>query len=650
VLDAICQTLVPRVETPEDPGGLFTADAAALETRDRVEQLIGGLRDPGNVARLRTLLRALGSPLVNVVLSGRWRSLVAMDPTERERVLAGWAFSRLPGRRAGFQALKRLVQVAFYCWPDEHGSHPAWRATGYSGPLPPPARGLEPLPTLAIERDTTLECDVVVVGSGAAGGVVAGVLSEAGRDVVVLERGPALGAQDMTQIEGDMLSRAYLDGGLLMTQSGSMPILAGSCVGGGTVINYTTSFPLPDGVRDEWDARSGLALFSSRRISDSFERVRARLDVGTRWTTPGARDRILERGCRAMGWHVDAMPRNVTNCLEGAECGFCGYGCRHGAKNSTATTYLADAVQRGARVVADCEVERILVERGRAVGVTGIARRGVRGHAVTVRARRVVVACGAIYTPVLLARSGLRNPHLGRHLHLHPATALIGMFDERVEPWTGALQTRYSDEFARLQDGYGVKLETAPVHFAMAASGFGWAGARQAKEDVARLGHVGLIGVLLRDRQSGRVDVSRGGYARVRYELSPFDAGNVRRGLGGAAQVLRAAGARELVSLHTPPARVRTDRPAAIEELTRAMDARGYRRGRMSYISFHQMGTAAMGADPARSVVDGRGASHDVAGLYVADGSLFPDSSGVNPMLTIMALADHVARGIAEEW
>jgi len=631
VMAAVCETLVPE---------------AGKGTVSRVTELIASLQ-PDDRSRLRLLLSLLDTPLVNLLSSGRLRSFVDLAPDQREAVLRGWAYSRLALRRAGFQALKRLAHVAYYCWPAHNKGHPVWHAAGYPGPLPPPPVGIEPLPVVPVERDTVVDCDVVVVGSGAGGGVVAGVLARAGRDVVVLEKGGNLGSRDLTQIEGDMLGRLYLDGGLVMTASGSLPILAGSGVGGGTTINYTTSFRLPDPIRAEWDARSGFDFFSSARFTESLERVSSRLNVGTRWSTPGPRDRLLELGCRNLGWHVDVIPRNVCDCREGLECGYCGYGCRYGAKNSTARTYLADAVQAGARIVVHASADRVLSERGHATGVLAHVR-GSNGrvHTLTVRARSVVVACGSLHTPALLLRSGLSNPHIGRNLHLHPASAVCGVFAKPVEPWSGALQTRYSEQFADLDSGYGARFETAPMHFALPASGFGWEGSRQHRADITALKHLSLVGVLLRDRDAGRVVLNRTGHPRVHYELSRYDAGHVRAGLRGAAQVLAAAGATELVSLHTPPVRVRPGERGWLERFTAGMDARGYDKARMSFISFHQMGTAAMGADARRSVIGGTGEAHELPGLYVADASAFPASSGVNPMITIMGIADHVGRAL----
>ncbi len=641
-LDAVYASLIPHAQF--DGGG-----RPAVLTR--IERLIGTIEDPRDRQRLRLLLSVLGSRAANLLMSARPRALANMNLADRERALDAWAHSSLPIRRAGFQALKRLINVAHYCWPDADGSHPSWRATGYPGPLPPPdGPGVTPLPTTHIDRTTELDADIVIVGSGAGGGVAAGVLAGAGKNIVVLEKGDSVDTRRMTQIEGEMLGAMYLGGGLIMTQSGSMPILAGSCLGGGTTVNYTTSFPLPARTRAEWDARSGLSLFSSARFTESLERVQRRLDVGTRWTTASARDTILETGCRRLGWHVGTIPRNVTGCREGLECGYCGYGCRYGAKNSTERTYLNDAAHAGARLVVRCNVERVLMSRGRAAGVVGtVTLPDGTTCELTVRARVVIVACGAVSTPALLRRSGLQNPHIGRGLRLHPVTGVFGTFPDRVEPWSGALQTRFSDQFADLDSGYGAKFETAPIHFALPASAFGWDGARRYREAVERLAHTGVVGILLRDRDAGRVTVSRSGHPRVDYELSDYDVRHLRTALHGAARVLAAAGATEVETLQTPPTRM-APKSNWFENFVRATDARGYRHCRMSYITFHQMASAAMGADPKTSVIQETGEAYEVRGLFVADGSAFPTSSGVNPMITIMALADHIARGINERW
>ena len=645
VLASVCDTFQP-------PTG-ERADGTGAPLLERVLQLIDSLPSPDDRARLRMLLDVMDSSLANLLLAGRPRAFTTLHAAERVAVLRGWAESGIQLRRAGFQALKRLVNVAYYVWPTADGSHPAWRAVGYPGALPPPAGAATAprLPVVDVAADATLECDVVVVGSGAGGGVAAGVLAEAGRSVVVLEKGENLGPRDFTQVEGDMLQAAYLDGGLLMTQSGSLPILAGSCLGGGTVVNWTTSLPLRQPTRAEWDRQSGLSLFESPRFAESLTRVMQRSGVNTENSVPGVRDLILERGLRSLGWHVDVIPRNATGCAHGLECGYCGYGCRHGAKNSTAKTYLPSAVSHGARIVVRCDVRRVLREGGRAVGVEGTVRTADGGTVrLTVRARAVIAAAGALHTPALLMRSGLVNARIGRGLRLHPVSAVSGIFEERVEPWSGDLQTRHSDQFANQDNWYGAKLETGPVHWALPGSAFGWEGPEQHRRIIRQLGNISVCGILLRDRDAGRVEAGRDGRPVAHYELSGYDAKHLREAMLGAAQVLAAAGAKEIFTLQQPPLEMTPGGPGWVDRFAAGVDARGLDRCRMALISFHQMASCALGAGPDRGVAGETGETFEAPGLYLADGSAFVTSSGVNPMITIMAIADHVARAIAERW
>lgn len=643
----MCDTLIPGWSQP--PGGAPDDTPSNPGLLDRVAQLIALIEDPDARAKLARLLDALDSPTANLLLGGPPHGITTMTHERRVMLLRSWADSTLEIKRAGFQALKRLVHVAHYAFPTAGASHPAWRAVGYPGPLPhAPDEVNKRLPIVNVAKDMTLDCDVVIVGSGAGGGVAAGVLAAAGRSVIVLEKGAQHTPRDFSHVEGEGFANDYLDHGLMMTQSGSMPVLAGTGVGGGTVINYATSLALPDATRAEWDRISGLSLFGGAQFAASLRRVQERLGVNTRWNDPSPRDAILERGCHALGWHVDTQPRNVIGCPSHQACGYCGLGCRHNAKQSTALTYLADAVQHGARIVDRCDVLRVLIHQRRAWGVIArVTRSGGRSVMLTVRAKTVILAAGAIMTPALMTRSGVKNRNIGRGLRLHPVTAIGAYFDERVEPWTGFLQTRYSAQFIN-SSGYGARFETAPVAFALPASAFGWDGPAEHATDMRRLAHLSVAGILLRDRAPGRVVTGRDGIPRVHYDLARYDIVNLKSALRGAAELLAAAGAKELVSLHQPPVRVKPGGTGWLARMGSAMDSRGYAAGRMAYIAFHQMASCAMGRDPRHFVVDESGESHEVKGLYVADASAFPTSSGVNPMITIMALADHVARRMME--
>jgi choline dehydrogenase-like flavoprotein len=319
-------------------------------------------------------------------------------------------------------------------------------------------------------------------------------------------------------------------------------------------------------------------------------------------------------------------------------------GCRIGAKRSTLATYLQDAAQRGSRIVVDADVRLIHTDQDRVTGV--IARVG--DHTLGVRARAVVLAAGALNTPALLLRSGLGGRAAGDYLRIHPVTALWGRFEERVDPWTGMLQTRYSDEFADLDGrGYGFRFETAPVHPLFPAAFVGWEDGPSFKRDILGLGHLAVAGILLRDHDHGRVAIRRDGSPLWKYRISEHDRSHIREGVRRAAEWLAGAGAVEVFTSTIRPVRWRPGL-GSIEDLMAGTDAIGYGPNRTSYFSFHQMGSARMGSNPAVSVVDGDNQAHDTAGLYVMDGSCFPTASGVNPMISIAAIAHRGATRLAE--
>jgi choline dehydrogenase-like flavoprotein len=270
----------------------------------------------------------------------------------------------------------------------------------------------------------------------------------------------------------------------------------------------------------------------------------------------------------------------------------------------------------------------------------------VGSHTVTVRAAAVVVAGGAIHSPALLLRSGVHLPALGHHLALHPSTAVLADMDDDVRPWTGTVQAHYSDQFADLHDGYGCKFETAPIHPSLQALAAPWESAAQHRERMARLPRTALVGILLRDRFGGRVSVDRDGVPVVDYHLSRYDRAHLRRAIAGAAELLEAAGAREI---WLPLARAITYRPdpGAREEWLRRVDAAGWGANELLLVTFHQMASCRMGANARTSVVDAEHRVWGIRGLYVADASVFPTASGVNPMLTVMGIAHRAAGAIA---
>jgi choline dehydrogenase-like flavoprotein len=470
------------------------------------------------------------------------------------------------------------------------------------------------------------------------------VLAAAGLEVIVIEGGDYYDDRDFDGSEFKALTRYYM-GAPTATHDQSVGLIAGSCLGGGTVVNYSTSFRTPDDIRREWAAH-GVPAFTSDLYTDSLDAVCERLGVNQEHNEPSARDRRLQEGCVKLGWHVDAMPRNVRGCAQGKECGYCGLGCRVGAKQSVVKTWLADANAGGTRLIVRTRVQHVVVEGGVARGVAG---RTADGHEVRVDARAVIAACGAIHTPALLRRSGLRNENIGRHLKLHPAAAVFGVFDEELKPWEGVMQALYSDQFRDLDDGYGLKFETAAQHPHLLVPFGPWRSARQHLELIEAISNTTPIGVLLRDRDGGEVRVGRDGEPIVRYRLSDFDAGHLRVGIDGAARVLEAAGARRIFSSHSKWVAYEPGQAGSRSQFMADADAAGYGSGQCVLNSFHIMGSARMGGSPASSACDPDAQTWDVRNLYVLDGSSFPTASGVNPQISIQAIAHMSARGIAAQ-
>jgi choline dehydrogenase-like flavoprotein len=598
-LEAICETFCPGARAAGVPDSFL------------------GLVPAADRAALLSLLALWDLPFVH----GRRRRFTALAQPEREDILRSWRDSRVTAKRQAFQGLRKGATIAYYG---------TLGVPGYPGPRGTP-REVRPRRIKPAAPAPLLECDVCVVGSGAGGAVAAAVLAAAGLDVVVLEAGPHYEDADFDGDELASYRRLYLDAAALTTDDGGVGLLAGACLGGTTMINYTTSFRTPESVRSEWGAP-----FDSDDFTRALEAVCDRLGVGTDENRPSARDEAMGRGLRALGWHVDVMPRNVRGCDQGRVCGYCGFGCALGAKQSTLVTWLTDAQRDGARILVETRAERILTDGGAAAGVEAVTSRGER---VTVRVRVVVFAAGALHTPVLLRRSGLGNEHVGRHLHLHPATAVVGRFAEEIRPWEGTLQALYSDEHSDLDGaGFGLKYETAPVHPGLLAAFSAWPGAAEHAELMAMLPHAGGIGILLRDQAEGEVRARRDGSPRVHYRLTETDLDHVRTGVEGAAQILEAAGAERIFSSHQRPVSYEPGRSTRAE-FVRAADAVGYGPGRCVFYGFHLMGSARMGASEATAACNPEGEVCGARNVIVADGSTFPSASGVNPMITIEAIA-----------
>jgi long-chain-alcohol oxidase len=635
-LESICDTFAPaRNGWPSASElGVPNAIARGLEFNPRTTDR----------AQFLQLLDFWDSSFHSLLAAGRFAPFSSLTLDIREWVLLSWADSGIRRRRAAFQALRKAVGLLYVMLPAANGGRStACDKLGYPGPVGVQrADAPRPLRANVPTADLNLSCDVCVIGSGAGGATAAAVLSAAGCDVIVLEAG---GYFDDPDFDGDALrafERLYAEAGNAATSDLSVNLLAGECLGGGTVVNFCTSFRTPDDVRAEW-ASAGVPWFASQEYTRSLDAVCARLSVNLEHNRVSAREQIFQRGLQSLGWHCAPMPRNVIGCEQGKICGHCGFGCSIGAKQSAVKTWLADAQEGGARFFVETRAERVRVEGGNAVGVEARTRRGQR---VGVRCKAAVVACGAIHTPALLLRSGLRNEHIGRHLHLHPVSNISGIFPEVIRPWEGTMQAVYSDQFRFLDGNYGVKYETTALQPTIQASVLPWREPEHYRLLLSKLPQTVGIGALVRDRDGGRVTVDREGHPVSAYALSAFDRKHLRLGFVGAARILEAAGAELIFSPHASWCAYEPGRRGSLGSFVQAMDSADWDAGQLALFSFHIMGTARMGGSPNTSATNPEGQTWEVRNLYVMDGSTFPSASGVNPMISIEAIAHHNAAAL----
>lgn len=592
----------------------------------------------------------------------------------RQQILQNWAKSYLPPLRQSAKALAAIVNSTWVKTSPTIGPVLGFPRAPVHGK---PGKGFEysfiqfpPGPEPEI-----LETDVVIVGSGCGGGVCAKNLAEAGHRVMVVEKAYHWTTEHLPMTERDASVHLFANGGVEAVDDNSIAVIAGQAWGGGGTVNWSASLQTQAYVRKEW-ADKGLSFFTSSEFQNSLDRVCHRMGVSTDYVEHNTNNQTLSEGARKLGYSHKMVPQNTGGNKH--YCGYCTLGCGAAEKQGPVVSFLPDAERAGAQFIEGFQAEKVLFENvnGKKIA-TGVKGRwtsrdssgGVVGsdrtsREVVVRAKRVIVSAGTLQSPLLLRRSGLTNSQIGRNLYLHPVTLMGATFPDEplINPWEGGILTTLVDEFQNLDGhGHGAKLECMTMLPSWFLPFLPWSGGLEYKVQCSKFpqmtGHLALV----RDRDSGRVYADPvDGRCRIAYTPSAFDRKHCLEGALALARILYVQGAKEIFTVTAGmPTFTRSGDAAkdtgdgindpAFQAWLAEMRKRGVNPPETGWGSAHQMGTCRMATTQKAGVVDPKGKVWGVEGLYVADASVFPSASGVNPMITNMAISDWISRGIAKD-
>jgi choline dehydrogenase-like flavoprotein len=521
------------------------------------------------------------------------------------------------------------------------------------------------------DEPEVIETDVVIVGSGCGGAVSAKNLTAAGHRVLVVEKAYHWSPDHFPMSESDGWNHLFMNGAFICSDDTSVSVVAGQSWGGGGTVNWSASLQTQGYVRREWAAR-GLPFFTSADFQESLDRVCDRMGVSTDYIKHNKTNALLMEGARKLGWTHKSVPQNTGG--KQHDCGFCTFGCGSCEKQGPSVSFLPDAARAGAKFIEGFHAEKIAFsyEGGEkvATGVYGTwtsrdINGGVAGPPLTTRkvmikAQRVIVSSGTMQSPLLLLRSGLMNPQIGRNLYVHPVALLGAIHKEAITPWEGGILTAVVNEFENLDGkGHGVKLEATNMIPSSWLIWLDWKGGLQYKLDAAKLKHMAGYISLAKERDAGRVYPDPiDGRVRFQYTPSKTTKQHIMQGLLALAKIQYVAGASEIFTtipgmrpfvrdLSTPqPGDGIND--AEFQAWLDEINAKGFPSPESVFVSAHQMGTCRMSATEREGVVDSHGRVWGTEGLYVTDASVFPSASGVNPMVTNMAISDYISRGIAK--
>ena len=585
-LRAICDTVVPAIKRADDPNGFW-----ARKSTD-----IGA--DVAIVEVLATLPVELRDGLLELIDGLVAQGIVASSQLSREQILSRTMMLG-PAAAAGVTVLSNLVRLVSYALPDAQGQNPFWKQFGYAGPASPPPNIPKPIRPVVPAGDVTMSADVVVVGSGSGGGLIAGKLTAAGLKVVVLEAGGYFNEADFNQLELWGYQNLYWRGGATPSADMNISILAGATLGGGSTINWTNCLRTRPWVREEW-AQHGLEGVDGPDYDRHLDEVSRRIGVNDECSQLNGPNQRIKDGADKLGWSFTTLSRNTDKAtFDPVSAGYMGFGDQSGSKLGTMKTYLQDAFDGGADIIVRCRADKVLVEAGRAAGVEATYNDPATGATakVTVRAPRVVVAGGSLESPALLLRSGIGGPAVGNYLRLHPVAVAAGVYREKQDAFWGAPMTGTINQFEQPGNGYGFLVQAPQYTTGTTAAMIPFTTAAAHKEAMSQLANTSFSIGVTRDHGHGQITIDANGEAVPTYAITdPIDIANLYKGVEAQVRMHHAAGALRInaIAAGMPSWRWGDDLDAYIAGLKEIP----LRFGGYTLFCAHQMGSCRMGKDP----------------------------------------------------
>ncbi|QMU55017.1 MAG: hypothetical protein GKS07_09090 [Nitrosopumilus sp.] len=512
-----------------------------------------------------------------------------------------------------------------------------------------------------IQNDVVRNVDVCVIGSGAAGAIIAEKLAAAGKSVVLLEKGGYYDGESMNQRENDMISLLWKNSGANFTSNLKIAIAQGSCLGGSTVINDAVCFRIPEIVIQQWN-NLGVDI-SKEEWNRANDEVSSRINV-TKVTDDELNENAkkLQEACSVIKINGESITEhrvNDRNCgpswtddsLQSCvQCGFCHLGCHYDTKQSMLVTYIHDALQSDNDFTAycNCDIGKLVHSDGVVTGVEGsfVDNTGNQRYRIRVNAKIVIVSAGAIASSNLLQKSGVANKNIGDGLALHPAPFVMGHFQEKIYGNRGIPMSYTCHEFGVTNNvrkgGFLIESIFLPIfQMALAIPSFGLDHARLMSE----FNNYALAGIMVRDDSVGKIVKTFGDNPKVLYELTDDTIDDMASGMALLARMWFEIGADYVITSHNDVPEIR-----GIQDIPRLVTAIKENPDGLRVGSAHPQGGNRMGIDPEKAVVDSSCLAFGFKNLYVCDASVFPTSLGVNPQLTVMTLGSLVADKILANW